>query len=282
MELSSVVDMFLRSPNPTRILDFLDLFGGHKDLLILIQRFEAIGVYVPFYYLCDGWCGQSRLHEIPTRELCENISMVLSTLKIPKVIEVAAGSGLLSARLQRMIPTVKFETTSLECRCPFNFSFTDVQPKAFQQIKEKGTPILISWLHEDVLTEFLAMIRKNLPSVIIFIGSASSINLLEVARLLSPRPYRYDHIIIPGPQINANTVVTGSNNARYTRNWTAVFFRDQALRTTLGEMKFHTLPPCPCEERKYEEDLINGPFHRATTDEKWKNQVIEHLLTRIR
>jgi hypothetical protein len=276
MELSAVVDIFLRSPDPEMILDFLDRNGSHKDLLELIHRFEDRGVYLPFYYLCDNWCALTRLFEVPTDELCANIVMTLSALKITRVIEVAAGSGLLSARLKRKIPSVEFVVTSKPCSCDCVFTFTHVCPKTFQQIKEKKTPVIISWLHINEMSQFLAMIKKNKPSVVFFVGSATSIDFREITRLMTNRGY--DFFIIPGAQVNTNTISTGSNNGSHTRNYMTIFFRNETHAAVLDSLPFYTLPVCPSDERSVEDGLIDEPFDKQTDDEV-RRQTIELLLT---
>nr|QZX42695.2 hypothetical protein [Mimivirus sp.] len=107
----------------------------------------------------------NRLWEFPTNELCEGLIYLFRELKITKINELAAGNGLLSARLKyytnKLDYDLKISTSdgTLKQFGHHNFTYTNVKPLNIYTYN-KSEPIIISWIHSLFENELLFSIKN--------------------------------------------------------------------------------------------------------------------------
>lgn len=153
----------------------------------------------------------NRLWEFPTNELCEGLIYLFRSLKITKINELAAGSGLLSARLKyytnKLDYDLKISTSdgTLKQFGNHSFTYTDVEPLNIYNYN-KSEPIIISWIHSLFENELLLSIKNYKQDYIFLIGQCPDNDdygnnhsiYFHQNMLLND----YDFIIIPFKQIS--------------------------------------------------------------------------------
>lgn len=156
--------------------DFLAYLKNNGDFHQLTKTIRNLEKESESFYLSRFLTKENErvVYEIPTNELCN----VLATIfKDHELIEVGAGSALLSARLQKhfninIIATDKFDNNF---RIKHNNDFTEVFDISFEELDKKfdnitNKVIIISWLHSSNQTLFIDMIKRNNPAIVVHIG----------------------------------------------------------------------------------------------------------------
>ncbi|ANB51054.1 hypothetical protein [Powai lake megavirus] len=153
----------------------------------------------------------NRLWEFPTNELCEGLIYLFRELDITKINELAAGNGLLSARLKHYTNKLDYDlkiSTSdgtLKQFGDHHFTYTNVEPLNIYTYN-KSEPIIISWIHSLFENELLFSIKNYQQDYIFLIGQHPDHNdygnnhsIYFHRNILS---CGYDFIIIPFKQIS--------------------------------------------------------------------------------
>ncbi|AVG46709.1 hypothetical protein [Acanthamoeba polyphaga mimivirus] len=153
----------------------------------------------------------NRLWEFPTNELCKGLIYLFRNLNITKINELAAGNGLLSARLQyytnKLNYDLKISTSdgTLKQFGNHNFTYTNVKPLNIYNYN-KSEPIIICWIHSLFENELLLSIKNYQQDYIFLIGQCpdnddygNNHSIYFHRNILS---YGYDFIIIPFKQIS--------------------------------------------------------------------------------
>nr|AEX62256.1 hypothetical protein mv_L51 [Moumouvirus Monve] len=118
---------------------------------------------------------ENRIWEIPTNELCEGLIRIFDCLKINKINELAAGNGLLSARLKHYAKKLDYElkiSTSDGTNKIFGshpFTFTKVKDLNIRDFN-KSEPIVISWIHSKFEDELLSVVEEYKNEYVFLIG----------------------------------------------------------------------------------------------------------------
>ncbi|BCS83688.1 hypothetical protein QLL95_gp0435 [Cotonvirus japonicus] len=176
--------------------------------LIFLERKWIVpcsGIYI-FTKMFDN-----KIWEIPTNELCEGLIYLFKHLDISIINELAAGNGLLSARLKHFANKLNHEldiTTSDGTSKVFGqhkFTYTKVDDLNVYDY-DKSEPIIISWIHALFEKELLFSVKKNLQDYIFLVGQhpdegshGSNHSFLFHREILS---YGYDFIVLPFKQIS--------------------------------------------------------------------------------
>uniref|UniRef100_A0A6G6ACF9 Uncharacterized protein n=1 Tax=Borely moumouvirus TaxID=2712067 RepID=A0A6G6ACF9_9VIRU len=118
---------------------------------------------------------ENRIWEIPTNELCEGLIRIFDLLKIKKINELAAGNGLLSARLkyyaEKLNNEIKISTSDGTNKIFGNHPFTYTKVKDLNiRCFNKSEPIIISWIHCQFEDELLSVVKKFKNDYIFLIG----------------------------------------------------------------------------------------------------------------
>lgn len=152
-------------------LKFLKFLGEHGKKIELVH----IIIYLEITKFGKGRAlkklllnGTSNVYEIPTDELCIVLSNLFDKFKITELVEIGAGTGLLTARL-RKFTRVKIHPTTLDTSI---LKYCDVENICCTQIDAKNTPVLVSWLHVIYQKKFIEMMLKNKPKYIFLIGES--------------------------------------------------------------------------------------------------------------
>lgn len=153
----------------------------------------------------------NRLWEFPTNELCEGLIYLFRELGITKINELAAGNGLLSARLKyytnKLDYDLKISTSdgTLKQFGDHHFTYTNVKPLNICTWN-KSEPIIISWIHHLFENELLFSIKNYQQDYIFLIGQhpdrddyGNNHSIYFHRNILS---CGYDFIIIPFKQIS--------------------------------------------------------------------------------
>lgn len=149
--------------------------GSRQNLtnqIILLEKqtkIPAIAMYV-FTKIFDN-----KIWEIPTNELCQGLVILFGKLGIKKINELAAGNGLLSARLKyfatKMNYILDIDTSDGTNKMFGKHPFTFVPVKEMNiRCYDKSEPIIISWLHCQFEDELLKSIKKYKQDYIFLIG----------------------------------------------------------------------------------------------------------------
>nr|WBF70257.1 hypothetical protein [Megavirus caiporensis] len=117
----------------------------------------------------------NKIWEIPTNELCEGLIRLFDSLKINKIHELAAGNGLLSARLKHYADILNYKlkiSTSDGTDKMFGdhpFTYTKVKNLDIKFF-DKSEPIIVSWIHNIFENELLSIVKKYENNYIFLIG----------------------------------------------------------------------------------------------------------------
>ncbi|AQN68716.1 hypothetical protein [Saudi moumouvirus] len=173
----NMFDVFLSQDSDHNFLHYLN----HDDNG---SKYNLTNQLVSLEKLWDIPCGNlylftkmydNRIWEIPTNELCEGLIRIFDLLKIKKINELAAGNGLLSARLKHYAKKLDYElkiNTSDGTNKIFGnhpFTFTKVKTLNIRDFN-KSEPIVISWIHSKFEDELLSVVEKNQNEYIFLIG----------------------------------------------------------------------------------------------------------------
>ncbi|AZL89655.1 hypothetical protein QKC54_gp0991 [Megavirus baoshan] len=117
----------------------------------------------------------NKIWEIPTNELCEGLIRIFNCLKINKINELAAGNGLLSARLKHyaniLDQKIKISTSDGTTKMFGNHPFTYTKVKNLDiKYFNKSEPIIVSWIHSLFEDELLSIVEKYQNDYIFLIG----------------------------------------------------------------------------------------------------------------
>ncbi|AKI80548.1 hypothetical protein QJ850_gp151 [Acanthamoeba polyphaga mimivirus] len=140
--------------------------------IILLEKqtkIPAIGMHI-FTKIFDN-----KIWEIPTNELCQGLVILFGKLNIRKINELAAGNGLLSARLKyfatKMNYVLDIDTSDGTNKMFGKHPFTFVPVREMNiRCYDKSEPIIISWLHCQFEDELLKSIKKHKQDYIFLIG----------------------------------------------------------------------------------------------------------------
>lgn len=149
--------------------------GSRQNLtnqIILLEKqtkIPTIAMYV-FTKIFDN-----KIWEIPTNELCQGLVILFGKLGIKKINELAAGNGLLSARLKyfatKMNYVLDIDTSDGTNKMFGKHPFTFVPVREMNiRCYDKSEPIIISWLHCQFEDELLKSIKKHKQDYIFLIG----------------------------------------------------------------------------------------------------------------
>jgi hypothetical protein len=123
------------------------------------------------------------VYEWPTTELCKVICSILKFEQCNRMIELGAGTGLLSARLNHFLkddakvvatsptydlcfsPTMKIRSHHYTTNV-----FGPVIDMKCADFKEIGTPVLLAWMDDHGLDEFQQTVSRNKPDFFLCIG----------------------------------------------------------------------------------------------------------------
>ncbi|AGC01582.1 hypothetical protein H012_gp884 [Acanthamoeba polyphaga moumouvirus] len=153
----------------------------------------------------------NKIWEIPTNELCEGLIHLFKDLQIQKINELAAGNGLLSARLKFFSEKLNYNlqiTSSDGITKHFGnhkFTYTEVNDLNVYDY-DKSEPIIISWIHNMFEKELLYCVKKYSQDYIFLVGQhpdkesyGSNHTYLFHEEILS---YGYDYVILPFKQMS--------------------------------------------------------------------------------
>ena len=186
----------------SKILDYLRNGdnGSYSNLKSLLIQFEKMDLFPEHYIfnltLRDDKRGYG-FYEFPTNELCSSLASIFKYLNIKKLNEVAAGSGLLTARLRDFTDVqISPSDSKLFCTSCNLKTFIEVHKINFRKINNSHT-ILISWLHADCENEFIEMINKNKPLHILHLGDTAGGCCYSDDFLTEMKKSGYNHFIVP-------------------------------------------------------------------------------------
>lgn len=117
----------------------------------------------------------NKIWEIPTNELCEGLVRLFDGLELTKINELAAGNGLLSARLkhysEKLNTNLKIKTSDGSSKNFGNHEFTyaKVSKSDISDFNKSG-PIIVSWIHSFFEHELLSCVKKHNNEYIFLIG----------------------------------------------------------------------------------------------------------------
>lgn len=151
----------------------------------------------------------NKIWEIPTNELCIGLIKLFEQLEIKKINELAAGSGLLSARLKYWAKSLQYsiKINASDAHKFFqisSFKYTSVHNASIENCNNND-PLVISWVHYTVEKELSNLIFNNRPRYIFLVGTHPdsknygnhTYNFHEV--LLN---FGYEFVLIPFKQIS--------------------------------------------------------------------------------
>lgn len=202
----------LISTNPTKnLLHYLNTDDNgtkHKltDELIKLEKCWNISMSALFIFTK---LFPNKIWEIPTNELCTGLINLFKLLEIKKINELAAGSGLLSARLKYWSKTLKYsiKIDTSDAHKFFqisSFKYTNVHNISIKDCNNNN-PLIISWVHHTLEYELGNLIYYKRPRYIFLVGSHPdsknfgnhSYNFHEL--LLK---FNYEFVIMPFKQIS--------------------------------------------------------------------------------
>lgn len=117
----------------------------------------------------------NKVWEVPTNELCEGLVRLFDRLELTKINELAAGNGLLSARLkyysEKLNTNLKIKTSDGSSKNFGNHEFTYIKVSESDISDfDKSGPIIISWVHRFFEHELLSCVKKHNNEYIFLIG----------------------------------------------------------------------------------------------------------------
>ncbi|AKI80565.1 hypothetical protein QJ850_gp134 [Acanthamoeba polyphaga mimivirus] len=117
----------------------------------------------------------NKVWEIPTNELCEGLVRLFNRLKLSRINELAAGNGLLSARLkyysEKINTNLKIKTSDGSSKNFGNHEFTYTKVSELDILDfDKSGPIVVSWIHSFFEHELLSCVKKHQNEYIFLVG----------------------------------------------------------------------------------------------------------------
>lgn len=144
------------------------------------------------------------IFELPTDELCRSICNIAAHFKITRMLEVAAGTGLLTARLREFKIAAELVPSDKSPDKAGSVFVKDMVKQAFDDIKEANTPVLVSWLHPSQEDSFLKMLARNKPPLVLFVGEYHSGSCHSAALLVKMgKELGYASAVFPTKQLCA-------------------------------------------------------------------------------
>jgi len=117
---------------------------------------------------------KNRIFELPTNELCTALIKMFSHLKVEEVIEVGAGSGLLTARLKQCGYTGKLRATDSGTWEAIHPVFDHVEKISVEELerpaRDTSMNVMFCWMHKEMEPSVRKMITKLNPERLWFIG----------------------------------------------------------------------------------------------------------------
>ncbi|AVG46749.1 hypothetical protein [Acanthamoeba polyphaga mimivirus] len=179
----NIIDNFISQDPDNNFLNYLN-HGDNGTKYSLTNQIIALekeldipccGLYL-FTKMFDN-----KIWEIPTNELCEGLIRLFDYLKINKINELAAGNGLLSARLKHYANILNYKlkiSTSDGTNKMFGdhpFTYTKVKDLDIKYF-DKSEPIVVSWIHNIFENELLSIVKKYENDYIFLIGEHPDVN----------------------------------------------------------------------------------------------------------
>jgi hypothetical protein len=152
---------------------------GNRD--VLMDMFRQIATSTNDPLALRRWSLNPKkidpIFQWPTNELCHCIRSIMIFEDSHEILELAAGCGLLSARFneynrafsdrKRAIPSNPHNDTEYTWTRGL---MTRILNQSFSEIKERSTPVMISFQDPHTVTEFNTMMEQNQPTFLLGIG----------------------------------------------------------------------------------------------------------------
>lgn len=223
-KVAKALDLILRK-NRERLVAFLEVNGSKETLVAAMRKIEEMYPKEPcvLQHLLKNTDESNRgaVFELPTNELCLTLRNLFRFFGITRLLEVGAGSGILTARLLSYLdPGVQIEATDINadiddpqrrdhvdrmitrfedcCR----IQYTRVRPLGFHEINEKNTPVLISWLCADYEGDFFNMVKQNMPSHVFLVGEDVPGSCQTPQFMADMAALGYDHCLLTPKQLS--------------------------------------------------------------------------------
>lgn len=172
--MDNFADIFLNKRD--QISKFL-CKGNNNEYNILLPKLKEFEVKHAslnkgIYNLNEPIINKYSFYQLPTHEMISCIIDICKDYKINKLIEVAAGCGLISDVINNKYKnsiTVTASDINNDSFGNLKDKYGDVKTASFKDINDTE-PVLISWLHEVCQNDFIEMIERNRPKFIIHIG----------------------------------------------------------------------------------------------------------------
>ena len=168
------IDAFNSENDDDNFSHYLYHNGSYDQLIVTIRQLEEEDekFLLSDFLVIDN---THKLFEIPTKELCIFLTQLFKLLGVDAINEVASGSGLLSAMLKMYLKLniVTSDKYSNLFGISRTWSYVPVLDKSFDDLTSYeivGKPLIISWMHSSSEIEFLRMIDKLCPSMVIHVG----------------------------------------------------------------------------------------------------------------
>lgn len=226
-----------------RLATFLKFHGSRDELVSILKELEKFlylelgeqGLALQCLWLNSGPGkpkGLGAIYEVPTDELCKSLLGMIHHLGVRRVLEVGAGTGLLSARLKQVGGCIPGESkssstlalnieTSDACDEKYGFgnvakiTYTEVARKTFEQITsdplmkscrydppERRMGLIISWLHSSSEESFLKMIGQIHPRYVWHIGTLDGEVCYSTKFLGVMAAQGYAHMVVYAKQLS--------------------------------------------------------------------------------
>jgi len=159
----------------SNLLAFLRKHGTWLRLKQIIQEIERRypdNIRVWYRLMAHSETCPNRIFELPTDELCITLIRMFSHLKVQGVIDVGAGSGLLTARLKQLGFSGRLRAIDSGSWEAIHPVFDKVEKLRIAQLKRDSDDmsLIFSWMHKDMEPEMKEMIKKLSPKRMWFIG----------------------------------------------------------------------------------------------------------------
>ncbi|QKF94082.1 hypothetical protein QKU48_gp0624 [Fadolivirus algeromassiliense] len=180
-----------------------------EQLIKIEQEIKKPGIITDLFL---GKCGiepnkQMAFYELPTFELLTIIKAILEYINIKNVEEIGAGVGLLSAMLKHHYSDLSINTTDGNrwIETSSNKKYCNVNIKLFLEycldsnFTFDNKLLLISWIPQNELSDFITLIKKKKPKHIIIIGDIANIIYTKIFETINTLNYKF--VGIPSKQI---------------------------------------------------------------------------------
>lgn len=173
------IKFFASEEKNSNFLCYLNEHGSQDHLVHLLNRLEESwpNVSLVTSYIFTR-CLNNKVWEIPTNELCQGIIQLCKILEIKTIHEMAAGMGLLSARINALTSELKCVTTNSKKKTfgIGEYTFADVMDVPIGEINDSESDMfVVSWPHGTFETDLLKTIRKHSKDYVMIVGEATKV-----------------------------------------------------------------------------------------------------------